>query len=160
MKKTAQKKVLKRDVVEHEGKVSLILNSLLKKLGLGFNIIIQPMSENQYTREHKTSRFAIERSNRGLEDKATFNLYFNPSILKNDAVPLNVIKKDIFHELLNAMTWSLTDELESAIDHLKSPSLKKEFQKRMTDSRENTVYLLERKLGKFILPECDWNHDE
>ena len=160
MNNKCQKKVFKKDLPVFEEKVSTIVNQLLKRLDLDLNIQVAPMTQYEYTKKFPTARMTMVRSDRGLEDKPTFYLQFNPAMLKNDNITQADLKRDIFHELLHALTWSFIDEQDAIIEHIKgNASLKKELKKRTHQVREGVVYILERKLGPFILHECDWTRD-
>lgn len=160
MNTKCQKKVFKKDLPIIEEKVSSIVATLLKRLDLDLNIVVSPMTQYEYTKKFPNARLTIVRSERGLEDKPTFRLQFNPSILKNDNTTQAELKRDVFHEILHALTWAFIDEQDAIIEHIKgNSSLKKELKKRTHHVREGVVYILERKLGPFILHECDWTKD-
>jgi hypothetical protein len=160
MSDKCQKKVFKKDLPAFEERVSSVASLLLKRLELDLNLVVSPMSQYEYTKKYPHARLTMVRTARGLEDKPTFSLQFNPSIFKNEPPTQAELKKDIFHEILHALTWAFIDEQDAIIEHIKSnPALKKELKKRTHQVREGVVYILERKLGKFILHECDWTKD-
>lgn len=157
MKNTCQKKILKKDITEYQERVSTITAFVIKRLSVDFNIQIQCMSPYNYRKKYRQAILSLTRSGRGLEDKLTFLLEFNPFVLKNEQITNTQLKRHVFHEILHAITWPFIDEQDATIHHIKNnKDLKKELHKRMYHVREDVIYNLERKLGPHVLPECDW----
>lgn len=161
MKNSCQKKILKKDITEYQEKVTTVTTYVIKKLAIDYNIQVQCMTPYSYKKKFPNAIVAISRSGRGLEDKLTFLLEFNPVVLKNGEITFTELKRHVFHEILHALTWPFIDEQNATIDHIKNNKpLKEELHKRMLHVREDIIYNLERKLGKFVLPECDWENEK
>jgi len=161
MKNTVQKKILKKDITEYQDKVTSAMNFVTKKLSVDLNIQIQCMSPYSYKKKFPNAIVAISRSGRGLEDRLTFLLEFNPMVLKSGEITFTELKRHVFHELLHALTWPFIDEQNATIDHIKNNKpLKDELHKRMLHVREDIIYNLERKLGPHVLPECNWTTEK
>lgn len=130
---------------------------LTDKLKVDLCFIIEPMNPRKL-KLYNSSYFIIERSNRSTQDKNTFLIHFNQDIISK--LTLLQIKRRAFHEVMHAMTCPYIDEYYAVIKHISDITLYKELAGRADDMRENVTYLLERKLGPFVLPQCDWSKDD
>ena len=143
--------------VEKE-KIAKAFGCIISRIKLDINIISRHMSPGKFKRYPKTY-FTIERSNRDKQDRKSFIVYFNQDIMST--LTLTQAKRHAWHEVLHAITWPFVDEYEEATKYLKDqPDLYGELVSRGYDTRENVIYGMERTLGPFVLPECDWSDDE
>jgi hypothetical protein len=130
---------------------------ITEKLKFDVVLIIEPMTPRRL-KIYETSHFTIERSNRSTQDKSTFLVHFNQNVISK--LSLLQIKRHAFHEILHTMTWPYIDEYFAVIKHISDIALYNELARRSEDTRENVTYMLERKLGPFVLPQCDWSIEE
>lgn len=150
-------KITKKEIKEIEVKLTEIVSELKHKLNLNVVVHVDCMKPTNYLKKHKENLLTLQRTNRGTEDKDSFSLEFNPYKMRNKKI--TECKKDIFHEMMHVVTWPFIDEQAEALKHIKHGPLHKELQKRMSDVSEQVVYNLERRLGPFVLTECDWTKD-
>ena len=148
---------MKETLKKEQVRITKAFSYLQKKLKLDLVLIIDPMSPNQL-KKYEGTHFTIERSHRSTQDKNTFLVKFNQSV--TCSMTLLQIKRHAFHEILHALTWPYIDEYFSVIKHIPEPLLYNELAARSADTRENVTYTLERKLGPFVLPQCDWSTEE
>jgi predicted metal-dependent peptidase len=129
-------------------KVKNAFDFFIKKFQLDVTILIFPLTKKQQ-KDYPSAVFLIVQSERKLEDKTLFFIYFNEKTINK--LSEDAIKKHAFHEILHILTWDFTNEFAETIKYVKDKNLKDELEKRHIDLRENVVYRMERKLGKFIL---------
>lgn len=143
---------------EQQERVEKAFSYIISKYKLDLNIIIMPMSPGKLKR-YPTTFFTIERSNREKQDKNTFLVYFNQEFIA--LATKGQLLRHCLHEILHAVTWPFVDEWEEVVKYIdKNVELYNELQIRARDTRENVIYLLEKKLGPHILSEADWNGDD
>lgn len=142
---------------EETARIIAVFEVLRKRIKLDLNLIIYPFSPS-HLKKFPLSLFTCERSARKTEDKATFCIKYNPE--KTISLSQNEIKRHAWHEIAHIIFMPLRDEHEAAVSHIYSSKLAKELRKREYETQENVAYLLERKLGPFLLPELNFDTEE
>lgn len=147
-----------KDLLKKETtRVTKAFEYVRSKLNVDLTLLVGPMTPGML-KKHQGTHFTIERSHRNTHDKNTFIIYYNQTVTLE--MTLVKLKRHAFHEILHALTWPFIDEYFSVIKYIKDPKLYTELAERAEDTRENVTYLLERKLGPFVLPQCDWSKEE
>lgn len=140
---------------EQYDRVEKAFSLIVTRFQLDINFIITPMTPGKLKR-YSSTYFTVERSNRDKQDRNTFLVNFNQTYM--ESVSKANLLRHALHEILHALTWPFVDEFEEVTKYVeKNVELYNELHRRANDTRENVIYILERKLGPTLLPEADWN---
>ena len=138
-------------------RVRKAVDYILKKLDVKYTVGIYPMIDKhgeERTADEEINLIEVCRSDRGQQDKNTFLLFLNTDELAK--MPLNRVKRHVFHEICHIITWEYTDEMENMIKHIPDGLLKEELVDRWYNIREDITYRMERAYGPHVLPQIDW----